>query len=395
MLKKYSTYEEMHRFSIEKPDQFWGEQAQRIDWFKKPTKILDSSNKPIYRWYSDGVTNITYNCLDRHVEKNPDKIAFIYEGPIAQEVKKITYKELLDKVEKLAGVLKSKGLKKGDTAIIYMPMIIETPIAMLACARLGIIHSVVFGGFSAIELSKRILDSKPSAIITASCGLEPHKIVRYPVMIREAKRLVDQKDLLTIYVNRKQHKLENLEQNEYFYENLMKTATNEKAVQLPSTHPLYILYTSGTTGDPKGIYRDHGGTSVGVMLSMDYGFGFKKDSIMFATSDFGWVVGHSYIAHGPLLFGATSIIYEGKPVGTPDVGAFFKIVEKYKVDIIYSSPTAVRAIRREDPEAEIVQKYDISSLNVFGVVGERTDIHTFGFLKKIMPKDCLYNDTYW
>lgn len=395
MEKKYQTYDELHDDSIKNPESFWGNQMKRVDWLKTPTKILDKSNAPFYRWYSDGKLNITLNCIDRHAETNPDKIAFIYEGPIAKKTETMTYAQLKEKVSLFAGVLASKGLKKGDRAIVYMPMILESAVCILACARLGVIHSIVFGGFSSKELSNRIIDSKAKVILSASCGLEPHKIVNYPQLIEKALELSNNVGLTTIFVNRPQNLLTELKTGQSLYEEEMKTAVPHDAVEVESNHPLYILYTSGTTGQPKGIVRDTGGTAVALMLSMELGFGFGKDSVMFATSDIGWVVGHSYIIYGPLLWGGTSIFYEGKPCNTPDVGAYFRIVEQYKVDVLYSSPTAIRAIRKEDPEGEVIAKYDISTLRVLGMVGERTDIYTYEFIKKLVPDTCLYNDTYW
>lgn len=392
---KYSSYKELHDFSLQQPDRYWKQCASVLHWEKFPTKILDSSNAPFYKWYSDGELNITYNCVDRHAKANPDKPALIYEGPIAKQTRVMTYKELHEKVALFAGVLVSKGLKKGDRAIIYMPMVLESAVYILACARIGVVHSIVFGGFAARELANRINDCDPKIILSASCGLEPHKVVTYPDLIREALVLTNRVGLATVYVNRPQNLLTELGEGESLYDTEMENAKPADPVIVESTHPLYILYTSGTTGQPKGIYRDVGGTAAGMMLSMELGFGFGPNSTIFATSDIGWVVGHSYIIYGPLLWGGTSIIYEGKPVGTPDVTAYFKIVEKYKVDVLYSSPTAIRAIRREDPEANLIKACDLSSLRVLGMVGERTDIHTYEFLKNLVPESCLYNDTYW
>jgi propionyl-CoA synthetase len=395
MEKSYQTYNELHKESIENPRDFWRSRVQTLDWVKEPIDILDDSDKPFSRWYKDGRLNISYNCIDRHAKSNPDKVALIYEGPIAKETKTMTYGQLLDEVSRLAGALTGLGVVKGDRIIIYMPMVLESAVCMLACARLGAIHSVVFGGFSSKELANRIKDCQPKIILTASCGLEPHKVIDYPTMVREALKIAGEQGLPTVYLNRPMHPVSNLEANEYFYHDLLAKSAPVEPTEVESNHPLYILYTSGTTGQPKGIYRDTAGTAVSLMLSMELGFGFSKDSIIFATSDIGWVVGHSYMVYGPLLWGGTSIFYEGKPVGTPDVKAFFSIVEKYKVDILYSSPTAIRSIKKEDPEAIHVKQCDISSLRVIGMVGERTDIYTYEYLKKLAPSDCLYNDTYW
>lgn len=291
-----------------------------------------------------------------------------------------SYKRLLEEVELFAGVLKNKGIKKGDTVIIYMPMILESAAVMLACARVGAVHSVVFGGFAPKELAGRITDSKAALIVSASCGIEPHKVIEYRAFIKEALKIAERESTPVIYVNRESHKLTQLESTETFYHEEMKLASPEKATVVNSTDPLYILYTSGTTGVPKGIVRDQGGTAVGVNLSIELGFDLQKKETIFTTSDIGWVVGHSYIVYGPLLRGATTIMYEGKP-NTPNPGAFFEILERRKVKVFYTSPTAVRFLRKLDPTGEWPKKYNLSTVKVCGIVGERTDIHTYDYIK--------------
>lgn len=401
--KSYADYDSLYEESLSDPRGFWAKQAERLDWAVKPTDILDDSRPPFTRWFTDGRLSITHNCLTRHLPRLAAKPAFICEGNIAHESSSITYAELHEQVELLAHFLTSLGVASGDRAIVYMPMILQTPVAVLAVARLGAVHSVVFGGFSAKELSNRILDSQAKVVLAASCGLEPHKVVDYQQTVREALRLAGQEQLPVIYFERVQRPLDSLRETEHRYTDALARGRELAAAKpgdlaeqsMPSTDPLYILYTSGTTGTPKGIYRDIGGTAVSVMLSMELGFDFSADSVMFSTSDFGWVVGHSYMLYGPLLFGATSILYEGKPVGTPDCLAYFRVVEKHRATVLYTSPTAMRAVMKEDYEGERVRGCDLSSLRVVGVVGERTDLNTFKFLERVMPPDCLYNDTYW
>lgn len=400
-IKLPGTYEELKRNSIgDNKEEFWRQWAEEIKWSTFPETILDSAHAPFYKWFSDGKLNITENCLDRHIEELGDLPAYHYEGPIAGVRITWTYKQLLHEVEKFSGVLVSNGISKGDTVIIYMPMILEAAAVILACARIGAIHSVVFGGFAAKELSGRIKDSGAKIIVSASCGLEPHKVVEYRPLIREALDILENGGMANItetkviYVQREQHKLSELLPTEAFYKDEMEKATPQKAVQVDSTHPLYILYTSGTTGDPKGIVRDCGGTAVALNLCLDIGFDLQKRDVMFATSDIGWVVGHSYMIYGPLLRGATSIFYEGKP-NTPDAGSFYEICERHKVKVFYTSPTAIRFLKKLDPEHTYPKKYNLSTMKVFGIVGERTDINTYDYIKEVIPVDCLYTDTYW
>lgn len=391
-----SSYEEFYQSSIgEKREDFWAKWTKEIDWITEPKIILDSQKPPFYKWFPDGTLNISYNCLDRHVKTHPDNPCLIYEGPIAKKKDVWSYKKTLEEVELFAGVLHNHGVSKGDRVIIYMPMIPESVCAMLACARIGAIHSVVFGGFASKELASRIQDSKAKVILSASCGLEPHKHVNYRDLIKGALEILGVNNIPTIYVEREQVKLPELGPNEYLYHKERERAEPQKAVEVESTHPLYILYTSGTTGQPKGIVRDTGGTAVGLNWIVQLGFDLNFADIMFATSDIGWVVGHNYIVYGPLLRGAATVLYEGKPTNTPDPSAYWEICERQKVKVLYTSPTAIRAIRKEDPEAVYAKKHDLSRLKVCGIVGERTDVHTYAFLKALLPKGCLYNDTYW
>jgi propionyl-CoA synthetase len=356
-----SSYEEFHKSSLgEGTEAFWGKWAKEIDWIKAPTKVLDDTNPPFYKWYPDGTLNITYNCLDRHVKTHPDRPCLLYEGPIAKKKDVWSYKRTLEEVELFAGVLHNHGVTKGDRVIIYMPMIPESVCAILACARIGAIHSVVFGGFASKELASRISDSNAKLILSASCGLEPHKVVNYRELIKGALEMIHKPTLPVIYVERDSMKLEHLEASEHLYATERAKAKPHGPVEVESNHPLYILYTSGTTGQPKGIVRDCGGTAVGLNLCLQLGFDLNAGDMMFSSSDIGWVVGHNFIVYGPLIRGASVILYEGKPVGTPDPGAYWEICERHKVKVFYTAPTAIRAIRREDPEGVHAKKHDLS-----------------------------------
>ena len=391
-----SSYEELWKRSVgEEKQEFWRELAKEIDWIKPPQKILDDSNPPFYKWFPDATLNITVNCLDRHVKTHPDRPCLVYEGPIANKKDVWSYKKTLEEVELFAGVLTNFGVHKGDRVIIYMPMIPESVCAMLACARIGAIHSVVFGGFASKELASRIADSSAKVIVSASCGLEPHKIVNYRELIKDALSMLKNTTLLVIYVEREQIKMDNLSSNEHLYATERVKATPQPPVEVESSHPLYILYTSGTTGQPKGIVRDCGGTAVALNLCVQLAFDLNADDMMFSSSDIGWVVGHNYIVYGPLIRGATTVLYEGKPVGTPDPGAYWEICQRLKVKVFYTAPTAIRAIRKEDPQGVFAKKYDLSTIKVCGIVGERTDIHTYDYIKSLLPASCIYNDTYW
>lgn len=395
--KETGKYQEFYSQSIgEGREKFWEEYMNQIDWIKKPSIVLDSTNPPFYKWFKDGTLNITYNCLDRHAKTHPDNPCLIYEGPIAKKRDVWSYKRTLDEVELFAGVLHDTfGITKGDRVIIYMPMIPESVCAMLACARLGAIHSVVFGGFASKELASRIKDSDAKLIISAACGLEPHKIVNYRELIHASLDIVSKPTLPTLYVEREQLPLTDLRESEHLYSQERAKAKPHGPVEVESGHPLYILYTSGTTGQPKGIVRDCGGTAVGLNMVCQHAFDLNFADIMFSSSDIGWVVGHNYIVYGPLIRGAATVLLEGKPVGTPDPSTYWEICERLKAKVLYTSPTAIRAIRREDPEGNFAKKHDLSSLKVCGIVGERTDIHTYEYIRSIIPKDCLYNDTYW
>ena len=376
-------------------EKFWAEQAQLIDWYKEPEEILDDSNPPFYKWFKGGMLNTCYNCVDRHAEKHPDRTAFIYESAMTGVRAKYTFAELKDYVSKFAGVLKKHGVQKGDRVIIYMPMIPEAAFAILATARLGAIHSVVFGGFSGTELASRIKDAEPKVLIYASCGIEPHGIVDYKKNVEEALTILDRKDLTRIVRVREQYKIELDKDYEFdFYEEL-KSASPEDCVPVESTDYLYILYTSGTTGTPKGIVRDNGGNAVALAYTMKYIFDIHPGDVYFSGSDIGWVVGHSYTIYGPLIAGAATVMYEGKPVGTPDAGVLWRICERYNVRGMYSAPTALRVVRREDPNGKFMKECNLKNLNMISIAGERLDTTTFAWLHDHLPEHVIVNDNYW
>lgn len=379
------TYQEFHARSLASPEQFWGDQAKLIHWFKFPENILSKDEHKLYRWYQDEMLNTAYLALDYHVaEGRGDQAALIYDSPVTNSKRIYTYLELLQAVELFAGVLKGKQVKKGDTVIIYMPMIPEAVIAMLACARLGAIHSVVFGGFAAHELAIRIEDAKPKVLLTASCGIEFTKVIDYLSIIDEAlDEAVFQPSSVIVY-QREQYRAPLKSGRDYDWETLLQSAKPADYVPLKAGHPLYIIYTSGTTGTPKGIVRENGGHAVAMQFSMKYIYGIEPGEVFWAASDVGWVVGHSYIVYGPLIMGATTVLYEGKPIKTPDAGAFWRMIEEYQVKVFFTAPTAIRAIKKEDPEGKLKQEYDTSCLRYLFLAGERCDVATLEWSKSVL-----------
>ena len=359
------------------PEAFWMEAAEAISWTKKPTYALDSSNAPLYEWFTDGEANTCYNALDRHVEAGRgDQTAIIYDSPITGAKRKISYAELTDQVAMLAGALKAKGIGKGDRVLIYMPMVPEALNAMLACARIGAVHSVVFGGFAANELAVRIDDATPKAIIAASCGIEPGRVIEYKPLLDGAIDLAVHKPEFTIILQREQAQAELIEGRDFDWFDVQEGVEPADCVPIGGADPLYILYTSGTTGQPKGVVRPSGGHMVALNWTMKNIYNVEPGEVFWAASDVGWVVGHSYICYGPLIYGATAVVFEGKPVGTPDAGTFWRVIEEHKVVSFFTAPTAFRAIKREDPKGEFVKKYDLSSLKALYLAGERADPDT-------------------
>jgi propionyl-CoA synthetase len=377
-------YQNAYQESITNPERFWGQAARAIKWHKEPGKILDESRKPFYTWFSDGELNTCYNAVDFHVENGKgSQPAFIYDSPVTNSVRNITFSELQDLVSRFAGVLKANGVGKGDRVVIYMPMIPEAAVAMLACARIGAIHSVVFGGFAPYELSLRIDDAAPRIVVTASCGIEGKKIIEYKPMLEKAIELAANKPEKRIIYQRPQLTAQ-LGEHDLDWAEEMNKARPVDCVPLKSTDPLYILYTSGTTGKPKGVVRDNGGHAVALKWTMKNVYGVEPGEVFWAASDVGWVVGHSYIIYAPLLYGCTSVIYEGKPVGTPDAGAFWRVVSQHKVRVFFTAPTAVRAIKREDAKGNLLRKYDISCLKYLFLAGERLDPDTYLWAKELL-----------
>lgn len=371
------SYEAAARLASTDPEYFWMRAARGVSWTKAPTRALDDSGAPLYRWFPDGELNTCFNAVDRHVEAGRgDRTALIYDSPVSGTARMITYDELLDQVSRFAGVLAGLGVRAGDRVVIYMPMIPEAVVAMLATARLGAVHSVVFGGFAPAELAARIEDATPTVIVTATCGIEPSRVIAYQPLVEEAIALSAHKPRATVVLEREQVPL-HLDETTLDWHALMATAEPHACVPVKATDPLYILYTSGTTGRPKGVVRDNGGHAVAMAWSLGNVYDIGPDDVWWAASDVGWVVGHSYIVYAPLIVGATSVIFEGKPVGTPDAGAFWRMIEQYRINGLFCAPTAIRAIKKEDPDALLLADYDISSLRALFQAGERLDPDTY------------------
>ncbi|MBL0901134.1 MAG: AMP-binding protein, partial [Reyranella sp.] len=378
-------YRAMHARSLDDPEGFWAEQAAAIDWSKRWDKVLDGANPPFYRWFAGGELNACHNALDRHVEGGrADQTALIYDSPVTDTKTKLTYREMRDQVAKIAGMIAAEGVGKGDRVILYMPMVPEAVMAMLACARLGAVHSVVFGGFAAKELSSRIDDCQPKLILTASCGIEPTRLVQYKPLVDEAIEQAKHKVSRVILLQRPQSQATMVAGRDRDWSEALAAAKPAGCVPVKATDPLYILYTSGTTGQPKGVVRDTGGYCVALAWSMKNLYGVEPGETYWCASDIGWVVGHSYIVYGPLIHGATTILYEGKPVGTPDAGAFWRVISEHKAIALFTAPTAFRAIKREDPEGKLLKQYDLSKFRTLFLAGERGDPPTVEWAQKLL-----------
>jgi propionyl-CoA synthetase len=371
-------YREAHERSILDPDGFWGQAAQAIDWATPPTRALDRSREPFYRWFPDGELNTCHNALDRHVEAGRgDQPALIYDSPVTGTGRTYTYAELRDEVARFAGALRRLGVGRGDRVVAYLPMVPEAVITMLACARLGAVHSVVFGGFAAHELAVRIDDAKPAIIVSASCGVEPTRVVRYKPLLDAAIEESTHKPRHCVILQRPQCPADLVPGRDVDWAEAVAGVEPAGCVPVAATDPLYILYTSGTTGRPKGVVRDNGGHAVALHWSMGNIFDTAPGEVFWAASDVGWVVGHSYIVYAPLLAGATTVLYEGKPVGTPDAGAFWRVVAEHRVTTLFTAPTALRAIKKEDPSGTHIARHDVSSLRHLFLAGERLDPETY------------------
>ena len=376
------------------PEAYWADCARLIDWDTKPTKIFDPAIGPYGAWFPDAALNTAYNCLDRHVlAGHGDRHAFIWDSPMADRLEHITYAAALARVEKIAGALAALGLTKGDRVVIYMPMVPEAAFAMLACARLGAIHSMVFGGFAPPELAARISDAQPKIVIAASCGLEPGRVVAYKPMLDAAIELATHKPSACLIFQRPQCEASMVPARDHDFVMAEAAAAPHGPVSVPATHPLYILYTSGTTGRPKGVVRDNGGHAVALAQSIKIVFGINAGETMWTAADVGWAVGHSYVVYGPLLAGATSVIYEGKPVGTPDAGAFWRVMAQHKAKTLFTAPTALRAIKQQDFDGTLLKKYDLSAMQALFLAGERCDPPTAIWIQALLNKPVI--DNWW
>ena len=369
-----SSYRDTYGRWLEDPERFWAEAADDVVWHRKWDQVLDTSDAPIYRWFAGGELNSCYNAVDRHVEEGRgDQLALVYDSPVTDTVRRFTYSELREEVSRLAGVLTSQDVTKGDRVLIYMPMVPETVFAMLACARIGAIHSVVFGGFAAAELATRIDDARPKLVLAASCGIEVDRIIPYKPLLDSAIDAAAHKPERCVVLQRPQQAAALVEGRDLDWAQRRQDAEPVGCVPVAATDPLYILYTSGTTGVPKGVVRDNGGHLVALKWSMKAIYGVEPGDVYWAASDVGWVVGHSYIVYGPLFHGCTTILYEGKPVGTPDPGAFWRVISEHRVRVLFTAPTAFRAIKRDDPDGEHLKRYDLDCLQSLFLAGERCD----------------------
>jgi len=391
---KKMAYQDLYRESLENPDAFWSRAAECLDWSRPWERVLDSAEAPFYEWFRGGELNTCHNALDRHCDNGRgNQAALIYDSPVTGTQRTFTYGELRDLVALCAGAFAQQGVGAGDRVIIYMPMIPEAVIAMLACARIGAIHSVVFGGFAARELATRIVDAGPKLVVSASCGIEGKRVIPYLPLLQEALSVAKVPELPQILVSRPQLPLDDLPPSALSWDQAMESAEPTGCVPVAATDPLYILYTSGTTGQPKGVVRPNGGHAVALDWSMENIYNVKPGDVYWAASDIGWVVGHSYIVYAPLLHGCTTILYEGKPIGTPDAGAFWRVIQQHGVNCLFTAPTAFRAIRREDPAGKLLREYDISSLRTLFLAGERCDPDTLHWAEKQLKVPVI--DHWW
>jgi len=386
-------YELAYRRSIEDPEGFWIQAAQAVEWINPPSVASDRNQGPHQRWFPDGTLNTAHNALDRHVERgHGGDLALIHESPVTSSARALTFAELLDQVADLAGALRELGVAKGDRVLLYMPMVPEAVVGMLACARLGAVHVVVFGGFAPAELAARIDHARPKVILSASCGIEGTRVVAYKPLLDSALARAEHRPEACLILQRPQE-LASMTARDYDWREAVARATPAACVEVAATDPLYILYTSGTTGRPKGVVRDNGGHAVALAWSMRHIYNCGAGDVFWAASDIGWVVGHSYIVYGPLLVGATSVLYEGKPVGTPDAAAFWRVVQRHRVNVLFTAPTALRAIKKADPEAEGVRRHDLSSLGALFLAGERTDPATYAWATDALAVPIV--DNWW
>ncbi len=389
-----ASFEEVYRRSLEDPEGFWAEAAEAVHWYERWDKVLDAGDPPYYRWFTGGKLNTCYNALDRHVKAGrAEETALIYDSPVTDTVRHYSFRQLRDETAKLAGALAARGVRKGDRVIIYMPMVPEAIMAMLACARLGAIHSVVFGGFAANELATRIDDCAPKLILSASCGIEGQRVVPYKPLLDAAIMMAVHKPERCLVLQRPQERCELMAGRDEDWGEVMAAAEPHDCVPVDATDTLYVLYTSGTTGQPKGIVRDNGGHAVALTWSMQHIYDVKPGEVFWAASDIGWVVGHSYIVYAPLLYGATTLVYEGKPVGTPDAGAFWRVIQQHRVAALFTAPTAFRAIRQQDPEGRLLADYDLGHFRTLFLAGERCDPDTLFWAQEKLDRPVI--DHWW